>query len=58
MSRAKLYKGYTRKILRVNLTAGTVVTEALKNGQLKTQEKTLDVTNVLMLNVCGEILIW
>ncbi len=35
MSRAKLYKGYTRKILRVNLTAGTVETEELKNGQLK-----------------------
>ena len=35
MSRAKLYKGYTRKILRVDLTAGTVKTEELKNGQLK-----------------------
>ncbi len=35
MSRAKLYKGYTRKILRVDLTLGTVVTEELKNGQLK-----------------------
>ncbi len=35
MSRAKLYKGYTRKILRVDLTAGTVETEELKNGQLK-----------------------
>lgn len=35
MSRAKIYKGYTRKILRVDLTAGTVETEELKNGQLK-----------------------
>jgi aldehyde:ferredoxin oxidoreductase len=30
-----LYKGYTRKILRVNLTAGLVIPEELPNGQLK-----------------------
>ncbi len=35
MSRAKFYKGYTRKILRVDLTAGTVETEGLKTGQLQ-----------------------
>ena len=35
MSRAMLYKGYTRKILRVNLTDGTVKAEELPNGQLR-----------------------
>ena len=35
MSRAMLYKGYTRKILRVNLTATSVIPEELPNGQLK-----------------------
>lgn len=35
MSRAMLYKGYTRKILRVNLTEGTVKPEELPNGQLR-----------------------
>ena len=35
MSRAMLYKGYTRKILRVNLTEGTVKQEELPNGQLR-----------------------
>jgi aldehyde:ferredoxin oxidoreductase len=30
-----LFKGYTRKILRVKLTEGKVVTEELQNGQLK-----------------------
>jgi aldehyde:ferredoxin oxidoreductase len=30
-----LYKGYTRKILRVNLTATSVIPEELPNGQLK-----------------------
>jgi aldehyde:ferredoxin oxidoreductase len=35
MTRAMLYKGYTRKILRVNLTEGTVVPEELPNGQLR-----------------------
>lgn len=35
MSRAMLYKGYTRKILRVNLTTASVTPEELPNGQLK-----------------------
>ncbi|MDX1779388.1 MAG: aldehyde ferredoxin oxidoreductase N-terminal domain-containing protein, partial [Thermodesulfobacteriota bacterium] len=35
MSRAQLYKGYTRKILRVNLTIKTVTVEELPNGQLR-----------------------
>ncbi len=35
MSRAHLYKGYTRKILRVNLTIKTVTVEELPNGQLR-----------------------
>ena len=35
MSRAMFYKGYTRKILRVNLTEGSVKPEELPNGQLK-----------------------
>ncbi len=35
MSRARLYKGYTRKLLRVNLTEETVRAEELQNGQLK-----------------------
>ncbi len=35
MSRAMLYKGYTRKILRVNLTEARVSTEELPNGQLR-----------------------
>ena len=34
MSRAKLYKGYTRKILRVNLTSKTVRVEEIPNAQL------------------------
>ena len=34
MSRAKLYKGYTRKILRVNLTNRTVRVEEIPNAQL------------------------
>lgn len=34
MSRAKLYKGYTRKILRVNLTNRTVIVEEIPNAQL------------------------
>ena len=34
MSRAKLYKGYTRKILRVNLSNGTVRVEEIPNAQL------------------------
>ena len=35
MSRAMFYKGYTRKILRVNLTTKTVAVEELPNGQLR-----------------------
>ncbi len=35
MSRAMLYRGYTRKILRVNLTATSVTPEELPNGQLR-----------------------
>ena len=35
MTRAQLYKGYTRKILRVNLTIKTVKVEELPNGQLR-----------------------
>jgi aldehyde:ferredoxin oxidoreductase len=35
MSTALLYKGYTRKILRVNLTAQSIEVEELPNGQLK-----------------------
>ena len=34
MSRAKLYKGYTRKLLRVNLTHRTVRVEEIPNAQL------------------------
>ena len=34
MSRAKLYKGYTRKIIRVNLTDGSTAIEEMPNGQL------------------------
>ncbi len=34
MSRAKLYKGYTRKIIRVNLTDGSIHIEEMPNGQL------------------------
>jgi len=35
MSGAMLYKGYTRKILRVNLTAGSAIPEELPNRQLR-----------------------
>lgn len=35
MSRALFYKGYTHKILRVNLTLKTVSVENLPNGQLR-----------------------
>ena len=35
MTRAALYKGYTRTILRVNLTIKTVTVETLQNGQLR-----------------------
>jgi len=35
MSRAMFYKGYTRKIIRVNLTSHLVKIEELPNGQLK-----------------------
>lgn len=34
MSRAKLYKGYTHKLLRVNLTNGTIRVEETPNAQL------------------------
>ncbi len=34
MSRAKIYKGYTRKLLRVNLTNRTVRVEEIPNAQL------------------------
>ncbi len=34
MSRAKLYKGYTRKIIRVNLADGRTAIEEMPNGQL------------------------
>jgi aldehyde:ferredoxin oxidoreductase len=34
MSRAKLFKGYTRKLLRVNLTSGTLHVEDIPNGLL------------------------
>ena len=35
MSRALLYKGYTRKIIRVNLTLRTIKVEDIPNGQLR-----------------------
>lgn len=35
MSRAMLYKGYTRKMLRVNLTIHKVCVEEIPNGQLR-----------------------
>ena len=35
MSRAMLYKGYTRKLVRVNLTEGTVTVEEINNSLLK-----------------------
>jgi len=34
MSRAKFYRGYTRKIIRVNLTDGSTAIEEMPNGQL------------------------
>jgi aldehyde:ferredoxin oxidoreductase len=34
MSRAKLFKGYTRKLLRVNLSSRTIAVEEIPNGQL------------------------
>jgi len=34
MSRAKLFKGYTRKLLRVNLSNSTIIIEEIPNGQL------------------------
>ena len=35
MSRARFFKGYTRRLLRVDLTRGAVETEEIRNGQLK-----------------------